>query len=82
MICINAVRHTPRQVPCMTDLEYLRDRSARLHDLARRAHHREHLRYLVWRAAEAANLAEALEQAAKAKPDEAGGDAGGLERAC
>jgi len=58
----------------MTDLEYLRDRTARLHDLARRARYSEDERYLVWRAAEAAYLVEILERAADEKPDNAASD--------
>ena len=58
----------------MTDLEYLRDCTARLHHLARRARYSEHERYLVWRAAEAAYLVEILERTADEKPDNAASD--------
>jgi hypothetical protein len=66
----------------MTDAEYLLDRTAWLHELARRARHPEHRRYLVWRAAQAALLAETPEHAAKAKPDRAGTDTSGLVKPC
>jgi hypothetical protein len=37
---------------------------------------------LVWRAAEAALMAETLEGTAKARPDEVEADTGGLVKAC
>jgi hypothetical protein len=66
----------------MTDAEYLLDRTVSLRDLARRVRHPERRCYLVWRAAEAAILAETLERTAKAQPDEAKADTGGLTKAC
>jgi hypothetical protein len=66
----------------MTDAEYLLDRTVPLRDLARRLRHPERRCYLVWRAAEAAILAETLERTAMAKPDEAEADTGGLAKAC
>jgi hypothetical protein len=58
------------------EVEYLLNRAARLRDLATRARNPEHKRYLVRHAAEVACLAETLEWVAKAKPVEAGLDAG------
>jgi hypothetical protein len=67
---------------CMTDAEYLLDRTVRLRDSARRARHPEDKRYLVCRAAEAALLAEMLESTAVATSDEAKVDATGRPKAC
>jgi hypothetical protein len=66
----------------MTDAEYLLDRADRLRELARRARHPEHRRYLVCRAAEAALLAETLERTATAQPHEIEADTGGVAKAC
>jgi hypothetical protein len=66
----------------MTDVEYLLDRTVPVRDLARRVRHPEHGRYLVWRAAEAALLAETLERTAKAQLDKVEADTGGLAKAC
>jgi hypothetical protein len=88
LIRINATRQTAWQLAFMTDAEhltdaeYLLDRAARLRDLARRARHPQHRCYLVWRAAEAALMAETLEGTAKARPDEVEADTGGLVKAC
>ena len=61
----------------MIDAEYLLGRAARLHDLARRARNPADRRYLMWRAAEAALLAETMERVMETKPDEAKENPGG-----
>ncbi len=87
LIRINATRQTAWQLAFMTDAHTLPTPNtcwiAPLGYLTwPGARHPEHRCYLVWRAAEAALMAETLEGTAKARPDEVEADTGGLVKAC